>query len=125
MKARSTGLGGSSDWLAGGGGESYRFLSERVLAAKMKVMVGAALVFGALVVAISVYGIRAGDHELILKVWSFVMAGGLVVLVWAAGSVREVLRRMKLDDDEGDRRCDGSGVGGTTRRRDFNGEIRQ
>jgi hypothetical protein len=66
----------------------------------MYVMICAALVLGGLAIAFSVYGLRAGDHELILKAWSLVVGGGMTVLVWAAGSVLEVLRRIRPDEKD-------------------------
>jgi hypothetical protein len=74
-------------------------LAEGCDRAKTRVMVGAALVTGLLVVALAIYGMVAGDRELLAKVCTLIWPTAITTMIWAGGSsVLRALRRIRFDD---------------------------
>lgn len=67
--------------------------------AQTYVMAGFALVSGALIVALAVYGMATGDHDLLSRVCNLIWPIATLTAAWGGGtSVLKALRRMRFDD---------------------------
>jgi hypothetical protein len=83
--------------------DAGRGLTERegLYRERARIMVWAAGLIGLLVTAFEVYGMIAGDREVLANVWSLVKSSALAVIVWAGGkSVLDLLRTIRTGDEE-------------------------